>query len=193
MMKKAILAGVVAIAVTTVPQVVSAAPFVGQVGYGGSVGLPGAGGFDDEANLVILSAIVTGSTGSFAAEGLSAGDPLVHATPLTYQPVPVLPAGPIWTHVASGISFVLTSFTVTSISDLAVSLEGVGYFTGAGYDDTPGVWAMSAQSGIGTVPSATYLANANVPEPEPVPEPASLAVLGLGLVGVGAARRRGRR
>ncbi len=190
MMKKAILAGLMAIAVTMVPQVASAAPFTGTVGYAGNWSLPTADGFDDENDLTVVSAFVLSATGSFATEGMSLGDILVHATPLTYQPAPVVPAGPLWSHAPSGISFVLTSFSVTNISNLDVDFEGTGYFMGAGYDNTPGVWAMSAQRADGTITTATYSADSIVGS---VPEPATLALLGFGLIGVGAARRRSRR
>jgi hypothetical protein len=189
MMKKALLAGLAAVALAMAPQAAAAAPFTGTVGYAGIWTLPDADGFDDETELGIASALVLDATGTFAAEGMGFGTVLTHATPLVYDP-PTPPVGAMWTDPVSGISFYLTSMSVKSVTDLDLILEGVGYFTGAGYEDTTGVWALTAQRATGTISRATYSADSIVGS---VPEPATLALLGFGLIGAGVVRRRSRR
>jgi hypothetical protein len=91
-----------------------------------------------------------------------------------------------------GFSFYLTDYTAvfnyggvgcTNATCLAIS--GDGYFTGAGYTDTPGTFALTTQE-TGDQTSTTFSASA-----ASAPEPESLALVGSGLIGLaGFARRK---
>ena len=80
---------------------------------------------------------------------------------------------------ADDFSFTLTSINVTSGDTPTFSnlvLNGNGYFTATGFDQTAGSYTFS-QSG------ASFSS-------QTVPEPTTIALLGLGLLGFGAASRR---
>jgi len=94
----------------------------------------------------------------------------------------------IWTQTAGGdLSFALTSLTITEQTvgepDI-LKLTGSGVFSATGYDDTDGVWSLTAEDSGLDDPILTFSASTAVSEPS------MLALLGLTLMGLGWTRRR---
>lgn len=120
---------------------------------------------------------VDAATEDFAAMGIMAGD-IGTYNDFSFDP---LTAGTtVWT--ISGFSFALDSITVLFQSNHFLALEGNGYISGNGFEDTYGYWNLTG-NGAGGLFNFSSGANA-------VSEPATFALVGLGFIGLAVARRR---
>jgi hypothetical protein len=122
-------------------------------------------------------------TGDFAVL-IPDGDPIDHEDPFVYNPFPGGGYTPLWSHIASGVTFDLSTLNVDFNNGNTLVLSGTGVFHAAGFDDTAALWNMTVNQldGIGS-----FSASSAVPE---VPEPMTLGLLGLGLAGLAARRKR---
>ncbi len=186
-MKTTIIKSLLA-AMLLLPFAASAAPIDGEIIIGGSL-LPTCSGGDDPCTMDIAdgldfftdagdnTAIVAGTSGDFA--GLFGA--IVTMSDFVFDPFATV--DPLWT--VGDFSFALESLNIIGQTATTLDLRGTGTITGAGFDDTFGVWTLSADAASPTITfawSSTTLA----------PEPGILVLFGIGLIGVLGARRLAR-
>jgi len=104
------------------------------------------------------------------------------------------PVAPLWS-IADPLSgnslfeFDLTSINVNEKSGETLSLSGTGILSGAGFEDTSGIWNFTTQS-----PSVgPYFSFSAASAATPVPEASTVVTLGLGVIGLSIIGYRNRR
>lgn len=96
--------------------------------------------------------------------------------------------GPIENFWTIGIfGFDLEGINIVTQTGTFLTLEGSGTMSGTGFDDTPGIFTFTGQTGAGATFSASF---SSAGSPTSVSEPGMLGLVGLGLVGLGAAMQR---
>ncbi|MDT8281573.1 MAG: PEP-CTERM sorting domain-containing protein [Gammaproteobacteria bacterium] len=167
----------IALALSAVAGIANAVPITGSIGFNGAYTHDGSS-LLDATTITITTAEVAGIvTGSFAAEGIVAGDATTYSN-FIFDPIST-PINNIWT--VGSFSFTLNDMSVDFQSATLLALSGTGMFssTDAGLDDSFGQWTFTAnQNGA----NLTWSSSA-------APEPAMVLLLATGLIGFGFARK----
>jgi hypothetical protein len=124
---------------------------------------------------------VTGTFALFTFVGDTSGT----ITDFTFNPFPAGGIASFFTITSAlgTLSFDLETVLIAFQSNHFLALQGSGTVYAAGYNPTPGVWALTGQ----TVDQLTFSWSASAAA---VPEPGTLALLGFGVLGLGILLRR---
>lgn len=96
---------------------------------------------------------------------------------------PLTLTNPLWS--VGGFSFALETLSVDFQNAMFLNLSGSGTVSGAGFDPTPGNWALSVQG----VSMEFSFSSTTDTRPPVIPEPSIPALFGIGLLVAGLARR----
>jgi len=175
----------------------------------GTISIVGADTFTSNT-VTFLSAQIDGgagaNTGSFSI--LTNGNPVLmfpgftgalpysqgeNTVPAIISPVEVLRT----TEAGKTFSFFMTDYNATYVSGVTgcrigscLDITGDGFFTGTGYDRTPGFFEFTTQLVAGQSTTTFSASGVTTGNPPAVPEPASLALVGTGIAGVAGMLRR---
>lgn len=188
---KANLSCVIGLLLTLTSLSVAAMPITGQIAIGGVHKLSTTGQETDTVisnnfpgyNFVhFYGATVNADPLNFAVtgdfDGLEGG---AVSMPNPLQFYPETPsAAPLWS--ISGFSFYLTELNIIHNAVGALFLNGDGYISKAGFEDTASTWSFSAQSGFSWSSATKTLVN----------EPEIFLLMSFGLIALAASRRKSR-
>lgn len=122
---------------------------------------------------------VDATTGDFAAAGIMTGDTGFYQD-FDFNPLMAGGLDPLWS--IGGFAFALEDIEIVFQNAFFLVLQGTGTLSAAGFDDTFGMWNMTANQ-AGTLFNFSSGTTA-------VDEPTVLALMGFGLLGFGLRRRR---
>lgn len=155
-----------------------AATITGELFIGGeAVAIPGPGLGDAIGLAFTQGLLVTGATGDFAADGLAFGS-TGSINDFLFGDVPIEPL-----LVVGSFTFDLTEAMVVVQGPDFLDLTGAGLLSGAGFDDTPYDFSLSADGAGNLFSFSATLA------PTVIPVPGALILLMSGLAALGIRRR----
>ena len=145
--------------------------------------------YNDNGTQDSASAIVTGVTGDFAADGITAFSTIGTVYDFVFSPLAALGSN-VWSVAGTTdtYTFTLTSVSISAQNGTTLSLVGSGYVSGSDFDQTAGLWNFTGNPN-GNSGTFSFSSGASV---TPVPEPEIYAMMaaGLGLMGFVARRRQ---
>jgi len=150
-----------------------AVPITGEIGFTGVLTkYTPNGNISSATGLDFASAEVQTASGTFLPI------PTLPPTPVTYKDFTFNPPAfvdNLWELTYAGVTYAfdLTDVDVLYQSSAALVLQGTGILQVTNYEDTPGIWTFSGQTGSLTFSAAST-----------VPEPGTMILLGAGFLGL---------